>query len=175
MFVAIDLPEIVRAALVEIQPPVQPGVRSVPVSQMHLTLHFLGERPYEPIVAGLSSLVLPQFTLAVDGVGSFSAADGGTILWAGVRGSTELAQLHTAITIALAPSGFRPETRPYHPHLTLARCSPSVSPNTVQTFLNKHQSFQLPAFPIEHITLYSSTLRPEGPTYREELRVALIP
>jgi len=174
-FVAIDLPEAIRIALQAIQPPSLPELRLAPVSQMHLTLHFLGEAEFKPVVTALSSLSATQFELSVEGVGQFPSAGRGTICWAGLCQSPELMRLHSTIATVLAPSGFLPESRLYQPHITLARCNSSVSPSVVEKFLHEHRAFQSPCFLVEHLILYSSTLRPEGPIYREELRIALSP
>ena len=44
------------------------------------------------------------------------------ILWAGAAGETDkLAALYQRITKFMAPLGFKPEDRPYRPHITTAR------------------------------------------------------
>lgn len=122
LFVALDFPDDVLDALTELQRPEQTGVRWIPRAQMHLTLHFLGETTLEPVKTALTTVVAPALELTLDGVGQFRSADGGTILWAGVRENEALTHLHTSVAAVLAPTRFRPETRPYSPHLTLARC-----------------------------------------------------
>src|SRR5262249_14784069 len=115
LFVAIDLPSSVTAALVRIQPSAMTGIRLVEPSQMHVTLHYLGEADIERIAAALQAVIAPSFPLAIEGVGQFPSADGAVTLWAGVRQSPELLGLHAAVASALARQ-FRPESRPYAPH-----------------------------------------------------------
>ena len=43
LFVALDLPHAVTTKLVAHQPRPCSGIRLIPPSQMHLTLHFIGE------------------------------------------------------------------------------------------------------------------------------------
>jgi 2'-5' RNA ligase len=60
-----------------------------------------------------------RFTLTLDRTGCFPKAGVG---WAGCsRSPTGLLLLHTALQAALKAEGFEPESRPYSPHLTLAR------------------------------------------------------
>jgi 2'-5' RNA ligase len=175
LFVAIDLPEHATAALAALRPPPGPGVRLVEPDRMHLTLHFLGEAALEPVAAALRNVSAPSFDLRLEGVGRFPSADGGHILWAGVRDSAPLTELHRAVAEALSPTGHRPETRLYHPHLTLARCRPQAPPALVRDFLSRHAAFSLAPLPIRRFALYSSTLGRDGPVHRLEAEVGTTP
>ncbi len=173
LFVAIDLPEPVVTELVAIQPAAKPGLRLTHAAQMHLTLHFLGEADVGAVTSALATVRAPAFALILESVGHFSAADGGTILWVGIQHSDSLTQLHTAVGAALGVTGFRPEARPYRPHLTLARCRSSVPSAVVRDWLRQHDDFHAEAIPVRRITLYSSELQPTGPVYRRESFVEL--
>ena len=122
LFVAVDLPADVTAKLALLQPPRTAGVRLVRPGQMHLTLHYLGAASVARTAAALRTVAVPAFALAFEGVGRFPAAGGAVTLWAGVVPSAELLGLHSAVAAALATEGFRPESRPYTPHVSLARC-----------------------------------------------------
>ncbi len=103
LFVAIDLPVSVRAALSAIQPPAVPGLRLVDRSRMHLTLHFLGEADTGLISSALQEVAAPPVPLAIQGVGRFGGKS--TVLWAGVRETGELSKLHSRIAAALSGVG----------------------------------------------------------------------
>ncbi len=173
LFVAVDLPAAMLSVLKVMQPPPQPGLRLIPTAQMHLTLHFLGEMPVEPVVVALTGFAGSTFTLTVDGVGCFPSAARPSILWTGFRQSLELTNLHKALGAALATTGFQPESRSYHPHITLARCRPFLRRDVVTAFLNQQEPSPPTSFAVDHVSLYSSTLRPDGAEYREELRIPL--
>jgi RNA 2',3'-cyclic 3'-phosphodiesterase len=173
LFIALDFPDDVLDALTELQQPEQPGVKWISRNQMHLTIHFLGETALEPVQAALATVAGSAFEMTLVGVGQFRAADGGTILWAGIQKNASLIELHATLTTALAPTGFRPETRPYSPHLTLARCRPTVPRGLLRDWLARHRDFRGASIPIRHLTLYSSDLRPDGPVYRAEHVLAL--
>src|SRR5690242_14294019 len=124
LFVAVDLPDTVKHALVAIQPSVSPGVRPAKSEQMHVTLHFIGDAESDRIADALSAVAEPAFSLAMKGVGQFRSRDRALTLWAGIGECPGLQRLHVSVAAALATSGFRPETRPFSPHVTLARCKP---------------------------------------------------
>ncbi len=168
LFVAIDFPDKIKTALQQCQPQLQAGLRNTQRDQLHLTLHFLGESSVDAVVAALQSVPVDQFSLTIADVGRFETTDGGSILWAGLRPSGELTQLHQTISAALLPTGFNPETRPYSPHITLSRCAPGVPVDIIQTFLKAHAKLSLPPINVDQLSLYSSVLTPSGPEYKLE-------
>jgi 2'-5' RNA ligase len=168
LFVAVGLPVSTSAKLIRLQPPPTAGVRLVEASQMHLTLHFLGEADPERTAAALRAVRLPPFDLTLAGVGQFASAGGSATLWAGVRESAELRTLHAAVAAALAGEGFRPEARRYTPHVTLARCVPEAAAGVVEDFLAGNAGFLLSGVPVTAFGLYSSAFINNAPVYRCE-------
>jgi 2'-5' RNA ligase len=100
----------------------QAGGRAVARENIHLTLAFLGEIGAETVAAVTAlaqTLAMVPFTLTLDRVG-FWRRNG--IVWAGSdKTPVPLADLVGHMTAGLARLGFRAETRPYAPHLTLVR------------------------------------------------------
>lgn len=133
---------------------------------MHVTLHFLGEAEIELVAAALAEVAIPAFRLDLQGVGQFPSAGGATTLWAGVCGSPEMLLLPAATAAKLMTVGFRLETRPYTPHVTLARCEPSVAASVVYDFLARHQRFSLPSVSVKSLGLFSSTFANNTPVYK---------
>ena len=174
LFVAIGLPASATAKLALIQPPPAAGIRLSRPEQMHLTLHFIGEADFERMATALQTVTAQAFPLTVEGVGQFPPAGRAATLWAGVRNSPELRELHASVAIALAREGFRPEARRYTPHITLARCGPMVPAVVVAEHLARHAAFSLPEMPIAEFGLYSSTLGGDGPIYRRERSFPLL-
>ena len=173
LFVAIDFPDEIVSALAAIQPKAGFGIRPTSRDQLHLTLHFLGECDSERISRALSTLKSPAIELTIEGVGSFKSRDGGAIVWAGIQANAALKQLHQSVTSVLRPEGFHPESRPYSPHITLARCTAAVPQNFVNAILREHANLRLPDIPIRQMKLYSSTLSNHGSVYQCELTIPL--
>jgi 2'-5' RNA ligase len=82
-------------------------------------------------------------------------------------------RLHAALAEALAPEGFRPEERPYSPHVTLARCDASVADGVVEDFIARNRRFALPAILVSDFGLYSSVTVDGAPVYHRERLFAL--
>lgn len=172
LFVAIDLPEHAKRALASIQPAPDPSIRLVHQDQMHLTLHFVGEADLESISSQLRKVGGRPLPLQIRHLGRFYSAEA-TILWAGVERSAQLASLHKALAIALMEAGVKVESRPYQPHITLARCGPNIPAAVIHDFVGEHADFSFPEFVAGAFRLYSSELTPSGPVYRMEREFAL--
>ena len=87
----------------------------------HLTLVFLGETGRaEEAAAALDRVEAPSFLLRSAAPGCF-AGRGGDIWWLGVEPLPGLMAVQAQLEAALRNAGFSPETRPYRPHITLAR------------------------------------------------------
>lgn len=128
VFVALDVPEEVRARLADLSARLKkicPSARWVRLEGVHITLKFIGEVPSEKLeqIGRALSDVSPfgPITVRFAGLGFFPAARRPRVFWAGVQADPRLAELAAAIEMKLAPLGIEPERRSFHPHLTLAR------------------------------------------------------
>lgn len=178
LFVAIELPENVKAALIALQQRVFPAARWSKYTQMHLTLHFIGavtDAQFAAIRAALGTVQRPPFDLTLRGVGVFPHQDRARVLWAGVARAPGLLQLHQQLAEALKPTGFTPEDRPYAPHVTLARFHQAPPRDSVQQYLLAQQRFATPHFTVSEFILFSSDLQPDGAVYTPEQRYSLRP
>jgi 2'-5' RNA ligase len=105
-----------------------PAARWVAADNYHFTLAFLGERE-ERILPGLGAALAPvfaawqPFALQLAGAGAFPPARAARVLWIGLEEGAELQGLQASVAAAVRNAlGSADETRPYHPHLTVARC-----------------------------------------------------
>ena len=98
------------------------GGRAVAARNIHLTLVFLGdvERARMPRLDALAAGIrAARFELAVDYIEYWRH---NRIVWAGARHCPEaLQELVALLGQGLAAEGFRPDERPYVPHITLLR------------------------------------------------------
>ncbi len=170
LFTAITLPDEVITTLQRVQPEIRPGLRLIPREQMHLTMHFLGEFDLELARLALSSIRLPALSLTIDRLGSFRRRKD-AILWAGITPTMELAQVHQAMSTSLQEVGYQPEQRPFHPHITLARCDGRVPMTVVKKF--ESQPWEPMTVPVTEVVLFSSLLLPTGPVYAKEAAISL--
>ncbi|MBI5460613.1 MAG: RNA 2',3'-cyclic phosphodiesterase [Gammaproteobacteria bacterium] len=95
---------------------------AVVAENLHVTLAFVGGVTAEQracMEAAAAALTAAPFAVTFDTLGFWLRP---RILWAGARVMPpELADLVAALNAALAPCGYRPETRPFQAHITLAR------------------------------------------------------
>lgn len=129
-FIALDLSEATRGALQrEIRRLARalPDVRFVDPDTLHLTLAFLGELDDDALattitLADEAARPARPFELALSGLGVFGPPAAPRVIWAGVGGETRaLHGLQRRLADALEAQGFPRESRPFSPHLTLAR------------------------------------------------------
>lgn len=174
LFLAIDFPANVTDALAKIRPRAISGVRPTGIEQLHLTLHFIGEGDPQQIIDALQAVRASEFTLTISGVGQFRGRDNSVICWAGVKPSIELTELHRDVGDALGQVGFTPETRPFSPHITLARYrafykrAGDQATIEVERFLTQNVEFEIPNIAITEFRLYSSTAVEAGRKYECE-------
>lgn len=170
LFTGIALPTAVVQKLQTLQPSPMPGMKLVKAEQMHLTLHFIGEGELELYRQALDKLQSAQFSITIESLGKFANRKE-TILWAGVRESDELKSFHREMEAALIVAGYQPEKRPYHPHMTLARCDGRVPSEVVEAFLA--QPYEPMEIKVDEVVLFSSVLSANGPKYERESVVKL--
>ena len=155
LFVALDLPNGIRATLAAL--PIDRATwRPIPEQNLHVTLAFLGNRP-ETDVELIAPIIEAEHEgpeLSLGNVRSF-----GRVLAAEIAGP--LAPLQARVAKSLEGVGvYTPETRPFRPHVTLARLRPRTkSPRGTSLTL------ELRSFHGEAVTLYASRLHPDGARY----------
>jgi len=173
LFVAIDLRDSTRQLLGALDPQVH-GVHWTDPAQMHLTLSFLGDVADEPGVAlreKLGAIEFGAFFLPIVGIGTFSAKGAPKIVWIGVgKAHPHLFQIHKRVQEAALAAGLDPDLRPWHPHITIARCR-NVSAQSLRKFLQSNADLDAGMIHVESFHLYSSTLTPAGPIHTRELTV----
>jgi len=173
LFVAVDLPDSTRQLLANLDPHIH-GVRWTHPAQMHLTLGFFGDVPENvdlKLREKLTAIQFGAFFLPVNGVGSFSAKGAPKIVWIGVgKAHPHLFQIYKRVQEAALAVGLEPELRPWHPHITLARCR-DVSAQALRKFLQTNAGFDAGMIRVDAFHLYSSKLTPAGPIHTRELSV----
>jgi 2'-5' RNA ligase len=143
-FIAIELPEEVKTGLnrlqTELKLPRHNFVKWVATEGIHVTLKFLGNI-YPEKVAEITKVMEQAsqgsvpFQLEISEVGAFPNLRQPRVLWLGIRGDIDkLVAWQQRIDSGLVPLGFAKETRPFTPHLTLARLREGVSPGDRRDF-----------------------------------------
>jgi 2'-5' RNA ligase len=143
-----------------------PRMKWVEEENLHITLRFMGEVD-EGRIPEISSAAedaaksAKQFEVILGDLGAFPNPRKARVFWWGLDlGVEESTNLFTNLERNLVHSGFTPERKRYHPHITLARLR-NPAPLPVDDFKPpEHLGFTASTF-----TLYRSTLTPQGPIY----------
>lgn len=165
-FVAIDLPDEARDALERVQERIPVG-RITDPENLHLTLAFLGDQPQaalEELHMQLETIRSVPFELRLRGLGTFGNRDP-RVIWAGVEPEPALSILRDKVRSAARVAGIDLPRERFRPHVTLARLGDRIEPGELEKlrlFLEKWQSFPVPAFEVEGFTLFQSMLHKDG-------------
>jgi 2'-5' RNA ligase len=158
-----------------------PQSRWVDPDQSHLTLAFFGHQPLSLVPALVTALRevfarYPALPLRLHNGGTFPPGRPARVAWVGVRAPQELPTLqHDVADAAAAVLGWEPEKRPFHPHVTLARCSPTWPRRTAERFHQEVQGAWGEEWTATEGVLYRSHLSPRGARYEVVDRLPMRP
>jgi 2'-5' RNA ligase len=188
-FLAVELSHALQAelALVQqelkqsIEPEMKRGTRIswVQPAKIHLTMKFLGdmdEQMIEPLRIAIEQAIGNRTVVNVplERLGAFPRPQSPRVLWVGPSENWErgieakrVAEIHGAIERACEDVGFLRETKPFSPHLTLARIK--AGERHVGVALAKDgvldRPISLGLLTVESVVLIQSELRPTGSVY----------
>ncbi|GCF08619.1 RNA 2',3'-cyclic phosphodiesterase [Dictyobacter arantiisoli] len=152
---------------------VLPELRCVDASNIHLTLAFLGELDDEQLAAAAAATQeaaqqATSFTYRLTGLGIFGSPRQPRVLWMGLQEPTgSLTRLHASLSHSLIQRGFSVDSRPFSPHLTLARGKAPLNPEA-QSALQKLLSGTAPSrqsYPATYLHVMKSQFTPAGVKY----------
>jgi len=161
LFVAVEIPKEGKLMISELQTSMPSGLRPVKPESMHITLKFIGEKPEEnlkQIISSLEQISHPQFAISLSGVGAFPSPSRPNVLWVGCQ-SEPLATLAQSVDASLFAAGVQKDSRPFSPHLTIARANGHVD---LREFVQMHKGFSAGEFQADSFHLFKSTLLPTG-------------
>jgi len=196
-FLAVELSPGLRAKLAVVQQELKRRIepemkRDMRISwaqpaSIHLTIKFLGdmdEQVIDPLRAALAQAIASQIALNVplERLGAFPRPQSPRVLWVGPSENWErgmeakrVAEIHGAIEQACEELSFLRETRPFSPHLTLARIK--VGERHVGVALAKggvlDRPLSLGSLAVESIALMKSELKPTGSIYKKLWQVKI--
>ncbi len=185
-FIAIELPDELKLGLTQLEAQLkmnkQPWVKWVDPYSIHLTLKFLGSIAVDRISEITSAMEeaiqgISPFCLEVKDLGIFPNLRRVQVAWVGISGEVDkLSQLQQHLESNLARLGFAPETRPFTPHLTLARLRNRASLDERQSFGQLIATTRFEAaytIKVDAINLMRSQLTREGAIYSQISSVKL--
>lgn len=176
-FIAVELPDELKRKLNQLETELRrgepPRVKWVSPDSIHLTLKFLGNITSDTVAAVIramekSALGITPFHLRAKEMGVFPNPKRVQVVWVGINGDVDkLRELQKRLDFNLAPLGFTPESRPFTPHLTLARLNNRAAPDERQRLgkLIASTKFENGSIEVATISLMKSQLTRAGAIY----------
>jgi RNA 2',3'-cyclic 3'-phosphodiesterase len=177
LFIGVPLSSIVDDELSSLVARLRPragSLRWTAPASWHVTLQFLGNSSPDQLAClekRLAEIHHPSVPMQLPGIGFFDSAG---VFYASVQLSPELISLQQKVLAATASCGYEPETRPFHPHMTLARAKGPAGARdlrALQSTLRAELAFT--AFIAREFLLYESHLGPTGARYDVRARFPL--
>ena len=137
--------------------------------RLHFTLAFIGyvqESRTPAIQAALEQpTMVRRFPLELAGAGAFPSRGFPRVLWVGVReGREALSAVAADVRTRLDAAGVALETRPFSPHMTVARVKEPAGLRRA-VLLEGLADEAIGRMTVDAITLFQSRLSPSGPSY----------
>jgi 2'-5' RNA ligase len=151
------------------------GLRWTEPDSWHITLQFLGNttpEQYPPLMGQLGKVRSAPVPVQLGELGCFDRAG---VFFVDVAVTQGLAALAQRVVAASARCGFAAETRPFHPHITLARAKGQGRGAGLHQLANGIRSQPAFArFTAREFLLYESHLGAEGARYEVRGRFPLV-
>ena len=186
-FIAIELPDEVKLEIANLQAQLKSGLsfgfKWVDPNSIHLTLKFLGnvaQDKIEEVTEALKAAAegITPFRLKIKDLGVFPNPRRIQVVWVGMSGEIDkLVKLQKQVDLNLTSLGFTPESRPFVPHLTLARVRAQLMPAEGQKFNELLLGTRFEAsgeIAVDAISLMRSQLTPQGAIYTRISSVPLL-
>jgi 2'-5' RNA ligase len=170
LFAGLDLPAGTVHRLEELLDRLRPLARIhwSPPANLHITTKFIGEWPearLEELKTALAGIKPPgAIATYVRRVGFFPNPHAQRVFWCGVD-APGLEALAAASDQATAALGVPAETRPFSPHLTLARIKERTDLRPLRETIAGLPALDFGSFEANSFFLYQSALRPGGSVY----------
>jgi RNA 2',3'-cyclic 3'-phosphodiesterase len=151
-------------------------VRFTARESWHITLQFLGSASPDQLkclIAHLTEVGSVPFAVRIGELGFFDRAG---VLFAEVAVTPALVRLQQRVVAATAVCGFIAESRPFRPHITLARSGARARKSDFPSLLSKlGRPVALSSFTAREFQLFESHLSSQGSRYEVRARFPLGP
>lgn len=139
-------------------------------TNLHLTIKFLGDIAMTSVAdlshaASRAAAGVHPFLIRFEQTGMFPTHAQPRVLWVGINDlSGQLAGLHARLEEESAHVGFAKETRPFHPHLTIARLRHTDNARALAS-AHKEMKFEPVEIEVSELLVIRSELSSKGSKY----------
>ena len=150
-------------------------MKPVERENIHLTLKFLGNVSMprlSEVKSSLQQIMFPSFTAEIKGAGAFPNLAHMNVIWVGVdEGWSQVEQVYEQVEKLLSGLGFRRESRPFSPHITIARVRSGRKRDEIANFLRRLTEESFGRITVDKVRLKQSILSSSGPKYSTLLEI----
>ena len=175
MFISIPLknPDVLKGVLEDVGS--LQNVRPSPLSQMHITLRFIGDiddGKTKKVVRCVEDAVRDTvaFPITIKGAGCFPNPKRPSVVWIGADPQDDLRLIADRISANLRSTSIPFDEKPFKSHITIGRCK---GPAEVGPFLEKYKDQVFESFLCDAICIMRSELGPKGAKHTVLAKVEL--
>lgn len=144
-------------------------LKQVKPQNIHLTVRFLGDiHPpmVDAIYEEMKQIIFTPFQIELRGLGAFPKLSYPRVVWAGIRqGADELEDVFEQLEPRLRGLGFKPDSKGFSPHLTIARVRTGRNKIRLAERVRELEDYEFGTVKAECLRLKKSDLTPRGPIY----------
>jgi 2'-5' RNA ligase len=146
-------------------------IRWVEISNMHITLAFIGNTE-EPMIKKVGKMLendlagTDKFEFDLTGFGVFRNISDPRIIFTGIVNPGKLIEAHEIVKKGLEELDIKLEERQFKPHLTIGRIKDLRDKSTLQRLILKYSGVVLQTVKVSEIIYYESVLLPAGQLYK---------
>jgi 2'-5' RNA ligase len=173
VFIAIEVPENIQKEVFSLKNNISSDyvkIRWVKEENIHLTMIFLGEIAEDVIeqVKDRMQVVSKRhkvFNMALQGSGAFPNLRRPRVIWVGVSSNSEQPIINLANDLTITLDFLKlDDKRTFKPHITFGRIRSVYNLGALQRGIESI-SINTEEFTVKEITLFKSTLKPDGAVY----------
>jgi 2'-5' RNA ligase len=144
-------------------------LKLVKPQNIHVTVRFLGDVSLpmvDAIYKEMKQVSFTPFEVTLRGLGAFPGLSRPRVIWAGIKkGAGELVNVFEQVEPRLRGLGFKPETKGFSPHLTIARVKSGRNKVQLEKIIRELENRDFGILRAECLMLKKSVLTPRGPIY----------
>jgi len=144
-------------------------LKLVKPQNIHMTMRFLGNISppmVDSIHEEMKKISFAPFDVEIKGLGVFPKLKYARVIWAGIRkGADELTNVSNQLEPLLRKLGFKPDSKGFSPHLTIARVKTGRNKAELIQRIQELTDYEFGIVRADCLRLKKSVLTPKGPIY----------
>ena len=144
-------------------------LKLVKPENIHVTMRFLGNITppmADSVHEAIQKVSFSQFDVEIRGLGAFPKLQYTRVIWAGIKnGAEQLSNVFDQLEPKLRELGFRPDSKGFSPHLTIARVKSGRNKPELIRCIKDAVNYEFGIINAECLRLKRSVLTPRGPIY----------